>query len=52
VPRLATEVEAHLRHMAPQSRAVTLDREPAHGAVALALAELRGETRLPTYRTS
>jgi N-acetylglucosamine kinase-like BadF-type ATPase len=52
VPRLATEVEAHLRQMAPQSHIVSLGREPAHGAVALALAEVRGDLRLPTYRTS
>jgi N-acetylglucosamine kinase-like BadF-type ATPase len=52
VPRLVTEVEGHLRQVAPHSRLLRLEREPAHGAVAIALAEARGEARLPSYRPS
>lgn len=50
VPRLAGELRDLLRSLAPQAGIVTLDREPALGAVALALAEARGEGRLPTYK--
>jgi N-acetylglucosamine kinase-like BadF-type ATPase len=46
----------HLRHLlpplAPRSRVVRLDREPALGAVFLALAELNGGARLPVYRSN
>ncbi len=52
VPRLVAELEGHLRQMAPHSRTVRLDREPACGAVTLALAEARGELRLPVYKAS
>ncbi|HEY8551479.1 MAG TPA: BadF/BadG/BcrA/BcrD ATPase family protein [Vicinamibacterales bacterium] len=52
VPRLANEVEAHLRQVAPRSTTRRLEREPAHGAVTLALAELNGGARLPAYKAS
>ncbi len=52
VPRLADALAAHLLAIAPRSRVQPLDREPACGAVSLALAELAGGARLPRYRTS
>jgi hypothetical protein len=39
-----------LAEMAPRSATVRLDREPALGAVALALSEARGEGRIPAYK--
>lgn len=50
VPHLTAGVEARLRELAPQSRIVRLDREPALGAVALAGAAARGALHLPTYK--
>jgi N-acetylglucosamine kinase-like BadF-type ATPase len=50
VPRLATELEHMLLDLVPHASVVRLQREPALGAVALALAEARGEGRLPTYK--
>jgi N-acetylglucosamine kinase-like BadF-type ATPase len=50
VPRLVSNLTMHLQTMAPRSRVVRLDREPALGAVALALAAARGPVHLPTYR--
>jgi N-acetylglucosamine kinase-like BadF-type ATPase len=49
VPRLAAEVETQLTIMAPRCRVQRLQREPAHGAVALAVAEANGGARIPTY---
>jgi N-acetylglucosamine kinase-like BadF-type ATPase len=52
VPRLASDLQVRLTEVAPRSAALRLDREPALGAVALALAEANGSGRLPTYRQS
>jgi glucosamine kinase len=49
VPWLAGELGRRLRTMAPSSDVQLLDREPAVGAVRLAIAELRGELTLPRY---
>ena len=49
VPRLAAEVEAHVTQLAPRCRVQRLQREPAHGAVALAVAEANGGARIPKY---
>jgi N-acetylglucosamine kinase-like BadF-type ATPase len=50
VPRLAVELQAQLTELAPRSATIRLDREPALGAVELALADARGERRIPTYK--
>jgi N-acetylglucosamine kinase-like BadF-type ATPase len=52
VPRLASDLQKRLTDVAPRSTTIRLDREPALGAVALALAEANGVGRLPTYRQS
>ena len=49
VPRLAAEVEAQVTQLAPRCRVQRLQREPAHGAVALAVAEAGGGARIPRY---
>ncbi len=51
VPRLAAEVEAQVAQLAPRCRVQRLQREPAHGAVALAVAEASGSARIPKYAT-
>ena len=51
VPRLAAEVEAQVAQLAPRCRVQRLQREPAHGAVALAVAEANGSARIPKYAT-
>jgi N-acetylglucosamine kinase-like BadF-type ATPase len=50
VPWLRVEVARLLPAIAPRSRSILLEVEPAFGAVRLALAELHGGTRLPTYK--
>jgi N-acetylglucosamine kinase-like BadF-type ATPase len=50
VPRLASDLQALLKELAPRSETMLLEREPALGAVALAVAEARGEGRLPSYK--
>ena len=50
VPRLTAGLQAMLADIAPHSATVRLDREPALGAVALALSEARGEGRVPAYK--
>jgi N-acetylglucosamine kinase-like BadF-type ATPase len=50
VPRLTAGVEQRLRDIAPQSRIVRLDRDPALGAVAIARAAAHGALHLPTYK--
>jgi len=50
VPRLAEEVARQLAQAAPGGQVQLLQREPAEGAVRLALAEARGGARLPIYR--
>jgi len=51
VPWLADDLPRRLLEVAPRSSVEILDREPAHGAVWLALAEVRGGARVPVYRT-
>jgi len=50
VPWLRDEVCRLLPGIAPRSRVVDLDAEPAVGAVRLALAEMNGGAVIPTYR--
>jgi N-acetylglucosamine kinase-like BadF-type ATPase len=52
MPSLAAEVAVQLQAGAPRCRVQRLDREPAHGAVALAIAEAAGGARVPVYITS
>jgi N-acetylglucosamine kinase-like BadF-type ATPase len=49
-PWLGVEVGRLLPQIAPRSRTLMLDVEPALGAVRLALADLRGGARLPVYK--
>ena len=49
VPWLAGEVMQLLLEVAPRSQSGVLDREPAVGAVRLALAEARGTAIIPLY---
>jgi N-acetylglucosamine kinase-like BadF-type ATPase len=46
---LVGEVPRRLAEWAPRATVRLLDREPAEGAVRLALAEARGGARIPTY---
>ncbi len=50
LPRLSAGLKSLLLDLAPQAAIVRLEREPAWGAVTLALADARGEGRLPTYK--
>ena len=50
IPWLGRELSERLPHESPGSRAELLSREPAEGAVALALLEARGAARIPAYR--
>jgi hypothetical protein len=49
MPRLAAEVATQLITMAPRAQVQRLEREPAEGAFALAIAETRGGARVPAY---
>jgi N-acetylglucosamine kinase-like BadF-type ATPase len=49
VPWLEQELERRLPLSAPRSRVRLLDREPATGAVAIALQAARGEAVIPAY---
>ncbi len=49
VPRLVAEIGRRLIEVAPRADVQLLAREPAHGAVTLALAEARGALRIPRY---
>jgi N-acetylglucosamine kinase-like BadF-type ATPase len=49
VPWLGDDLPKRLTLVAPASRTILLDDEPALGAVRLALAEARGGARLPAY---
>jgi N-acetylglucosamine kinase-like BadF-type ATPase len=49
VPWLTAEVQRRLVEVAPRAEARPLDKEPAAGAVLLALDEARGGARLPKY---
>ena len=51
VPWLVAELPRRLVEIAPRAEARILDREPAAGAVHLALAEARGGARIPPYKT-
>jgi len=50
VPLLAQEVTRLLPSVVERARMHLLDREPASGAVRLALAEARGGARIPVYK--
>ncbi len=50
VPWLEQELERRLPVSSPQGRVRLLDREPAAGAVALALQEVRGGAVIPAYK--
>ena len=50
VPWLQQELVRRLPVAAPNSIAILLDREPAEGAVRLALADSHGAARLPVYK--
>lgn len=50
VPWLQQELERRLPVASPGSRVRMLDREPANGAVALALQEARGRAVIPVYK--
>jgi N-acetylglucosamine kinase-like BadF-type ATPase len=50
LPRLAAELQPMLHDLAPHAPVTRLDREPAFGAVTLAIADARGTGRLPTYK--
>jgi N-acetylglucosamine kinase-like BadF-type ATPase len=52
MPSLAAEVAVQLQAVAARCRVLRLEREPAHGAVALALAEAGGGARVPVYATA
>ncbi len=51
VPWLAEELRRRLPSTAPRSVTMLLDREPAEGAVTLALQEAAGGARIPAYKT-
>jgi N-acetylglucosamine kinase-like BadF-type ATPase len=46
---LREELERRLKSVMPHSEVRLLDREPAHGAVSLAIQEARGGARIPVY---
>jgi N-acetylglucosamine kinase-like BadF-type ATPase len=50
VPWLEQELERRLPQASPGSRVRLLDREPAFGAVAIALQEARGGAAIPAYK--
>ncbi|HET7217563.1 MAG TPA: BadF/BadG/BcrA/BcrD ATPase family protein [Vicinamibacterales bacterium] len=50
VPWLREELERRLPFSFPNATARLLDREPAEGAVSLALQEARGGARIPVYK--
>jgi N-acetylglucosamine kinase-like BadF-type ATPase len=49
VPWLADALRARLPAVAPQAAVQPLPRDPAHGAVALAIADTNGAARIPSY---
>jgi N-acetylglucosamine kinase-like BadF-type ATPase len=49
VPSLIDELRRRLTEVAPRAEVRPLDREPATGAVALALAEVQGGAQVPRY---
>jgi len=52
VPWLCDQLKLMLPALAPNSRTLRLEEEPALGAVRLALAELKGGARIPVYRAN
>jgi len=52
VPWLAATLTERLPRLAPQATVRILDREPAYGAVLIALAADRGENLIPAYKVS
>jgi N-acetylglucosamine kinase-like BadF-type ATPase len=52
VPWLAAELPRRLDEVAPRAQTELLDKEPAFGAVWLALAEARGGASVPRYKAS
>jgi N-acetylglucosamine kinase len=50
LPWLSNQMQLLLPALAPQSKVMRLNHEPALGAVRLAVAELKGGARLPAYR--
>jgi N-acetylglucosamine kinase len=52
VPWLVETLRTRLPALAPAARVKVLEREPAWGAVLIALAEARGERRIPVYKES
>ncbi len=52
VPWLVTELGRRLVEVAPRCQVRLLDREPAAGAVRLAIAEARGGAQVPRYKSS
>ena len=52
VPWLCDQLKLLLPSLAPQSRTIRLETEPAMGAVQLAIAELHGGARVPAYRAN
>ena len=50
VPWLCDQLKLMLPALAPKSRTIRLEAEPALGAVRLAIAELRGGATIPVYR--
>lgn len=51
VPWLCDQLKLLLPSLAPRSGTLRLETEPAAGAVQLAIAELRGGTKVPAYST-
>jgi hypothetical protein len=49
LPWLCEDLTRRLPDIAPRAAVQKLDREPAYGAVLLAIADARGDARLPTY---
>jgi N-acetylglucosamine kinase-like BadF-type ATPase len=52
VPWLCDQLKLLLPSLAPRSRTLRLETEPAMGAVQLAIAELHGGASVPTYRAN
>ena len=50
VPSLGSQLARQLAEVAPRSRLLLLEEEPAAGAVSLALEEARGGAAIPKYR--
>jgi hypothetical protein len=50
VPWLCDQLKLMLPSLAPNSRTIRLEAEPALGAVRLAIAELHGGATIPVYR--